>query len=46
MPRKIATIRNKAIEFANGNGPTPHNTEELYDWLAWESESPENYADD
>ena len=46
MPRKIATIRNKAIESANGNGPTPHDIEELYDWLAWESESPEHYADD
>ena len=40
MPREIVTIRNKAIEFATGNGPRPYNIDDLYEWLVWESESP------
>ena len=46
MPREIVTIRNRAIEFATGNGPMPHNIDDLYEWLVWESESPEQYAED
>jgi hypothetical protein len=46
MPKEIATIRDKAIEFATGNGPIPHDMDDLYEWLAWESESAELLSDD
>jgi hypothetical protein len=46
MPREIAIIRNKAINSATGNGPIPHDIEDLYDWLTWESESAELLADE
>ena len=46
MPRAIATIRDKAIEFAIGSGSMPVNIDDLYEWLAWESESPELLSDD
>lgn len=46
MPSDIAIIRDKAIDFATANGPMPNDIGELYEWLAWESESAEQYADD
>ena len=46
MPREIDAIRDKAIECATGNGPMPHNIDDLYEWLAWESESAELLSDD
>ena len=46
MPSEIAVIRDRAIEFATAKGPLPHDIDELYEWLAWESESDERYAND
>lgn len=46
MPDEIAAIRDKAVDFVTANGPMPQDIGELYEWLAWESESVEQYADD
>jgi len=46
MPKDIAVICDKAIDFATGNSPMPDNIEKLYEWLVWESEGEEQNASD
>lgn len=46
LPRRLATIRDQAVNCATENGTAPGDIEELYEWLVWESESEELYSDD